>query len=105
MEGVEPLVQWDMARLHDGADLDGELLAAAVAAVEALAGGAMLLPFGDRLLARCGCGDGDDLGTGHPAVGASNAVRPDDAFEVGAGRILVMEDRVFRNVCHGLAPS
>lgn len=78
VEAQHPLRQRDLAALHDAADRHRERLLAVVAVDQA---------FAVRL-----AGEARDVR--RAAVRADRAIRPAKAFEMGAGRILVVENRV-----------
>lgn len=79
--GEHPLVERDLGALEDGADRDGELLAALSALVQALAVG---LALKGAYLGRVGVA----------AMGADRAVRPAERLQVLAGLVGVGEDRI-----------
>ena len=76
MEGLQPLMQGDLAALHDGAHRDGEVLAAFLFGAAEHAGA----------LGRIGMVD-------HAAMRADRAIGPQEAFEELAGRVVVAEMR------------
>ena len=89
--GVQPFVDRDMAALVQGADADGELLAAIAT-----------MPPSSPQSALNG------LGLGSPDLAAERAnhpIRPTLAFQIGAGLIFVLENRVFEGAGgHGFSP-
>ena len=86
-ERQRPFVQRDMAAFHDGADRDSERFAAGVALIHA---GAMRLAFNERRL------------FDHAAMRANGlAIWPADRLEIGARRVLIVENRVCEIEGHG----
>src|SRR3546814_472104 len=85
MDGQQPLVQRHLGALKDGADGDGELLAAGTAEPQT----------GPRALALDAAGIVD-----HAAVRADRTMRPADGLKMLAGRLLSLETRC-SNVGHG----
>jgi hypothetical protein len=89
--GQNPLGERDMRAFHNGADRDGKRLAAVLALVDA----------GARALA----GQLGDAVAHHAATRAMRTVRPENAFEVGARGLVVVEDRVGEvELGHRLSP-
>jgi len=79
VEAQDPLRQRNVAALHDGADRDREMLAAAVALMQAGAV-ALALQAGDAVR--------------RAAVGTESAVRPAQALKVLPGCVVIVEDRI-----------
>ena len=80
MDCLEPSAEPDVAIFKDGADLDGELLAARLALPNALANGTLRLRFGGELVRAF-----------RVAVRTNHAVRPAHLFKQLSSTIFVAE--------------
>jgi hypothetical protein len=76
VDGLEPEVHRNMAILKNGPDLDGKLLPAGIALIEANAG-SLAVHLADSLFA--------------PAVGANRAMEPYPSLDKGIGGFFILQ--------------